>query len=110
MAMHHIQDQESIDEVFSDAHRHAYNAAFEELGLNWHWDPVTFARLPQAGRDGVRAYLHGEQAHLLRAYESDFLVDAIETAKARYHQDMTRMRSYPGRHGIGSAESRMRAA
>ncbi len=110
MAMHHIHNHESIDEASSDAHRHAYNAAFEELGLNWYWDPVTYARLPEAGREGVRAYLHGEQAHLLRAYESDFLVNAIEAVKARYHQEMTRMHSYPGRHSIGSAESRMRAA
>lgn len=110
MAMHPIHDQEFIDEASTDAHRQAYNAAFEELGLNWHWDPVTYACLPEAGREGLRAYLHGEQAHLLRAYESDFLVDAIETAKARYYQVMTSMRNYPGRHGPPLAESGMRAA
>ena len=61
----------------------AYNAAFEELGLNWSWDPATYARLPGAGPQGVRAYLESEQAHLLRAYEADFLVNAIEAAKTR---------------------------
>jgi hypothetical protein len=67
----------------ADAHREAYNAAFEELGLNWNWDAATFARLPGAGPQGVRAYLEREQAHLLRAYEADFLVNAIEAAKSR---------------------------
>lgn len=67
----------------ADAHRHAYNAAFEELGLAWHWDAGTFARLQAQGRDGLRSYLQHEQPHLLRAYEADFLIDAVETAKAR---------------------------
>jgi hypothetical protein len=82
--IHNLHDQGTID-----AHRHAYNAAFEELGLPWHWDSATFSRLQAGGRDGVRSYLETEQPHLLRAYEADFLVDAIETAKARYHAGMT---------------------
>jgi hypothetical protein len=65
------------------AHRHAYNAAFDELGLTWHWDAATYDRLKSQGRNGVRRYLEAEQPHLLRAYEADFLVDAVETAKAR---------------------------
>jgi hypothetical protein len=74
----------------AEAHRQAYNAAFEELGLNWHWDPITFACLESPDRRGLRAYLEKEHAHLLRAYEADFLVDAIETAKRRCHEVMTR--------------------
>ena len=61
--------------------RHAYNTAFEKLGLNWHWDEATFERLQTSGRYALRNYLETEQSHLLRAYEADFLVDAIETAR-----------------------------
>jgi hypothetical protein len=75
-----------------DVHRQAYNAAFEELGLSWHWDSVTFAGLAGAGPDRVRAYIQQEHPHLLRAYEADFLVEAIETAKARCHAVMSRGR------------------
>ena len=77
----------------TEMHRQAYNAAFEELGLNWHWDSITCAGLPAAGREGLRAYIQNEQSHLLRAYEADFLIDAIETAKARCHAVMTRSRA-----------------
>ena len=77
----------------SEAQRQAYNAAFDELGLNWHWDPVTFARLPAAGRGAVKAYIEREQPHLLRAYEADFLTDAIETAKDRCYRVMVQNRS-----------------
>ncbi|MGQ2978337.1 MAG: hypothetical protein ACT6Q9_01430 [Polaromonas sp.] len=74
----------------AEAHRHAYNAAFEQLGLTWYWDAATYNRLQAHGRDGVRVYLETEQAHLLRAYEADFLVDAIETTQARCYAGMAR--------------------
>jgi hypothetical protein len=67
--------------------RHAYNAAFHDLGLRWHWDSDTYARLlersPVAG-ERLRAYLESDQAHLLRAYDPQFLVDAIERRKAHF--------------------------
>ena len=66
-----------------EAHRHAYNAAFEELSLSWRWDAATYVHLQRHGRDLVRAYLQTEQAHLLRAYDADFLANAIEAVKAR---------------------------
>ena len=65
----------------ADQARHAYNTAFEKVGLNWHWDEATFERLQTSGRFAVRTYLEDEQSHLLRAYEADFLVDAIEAAR-----------------------------
>ena len=71
------------DDAMSDAHRHAYNAAFDELGLSWYWDAATYAWVRARGRDGLRSYLEREHGHLLRAYEADFLIDAIESARAR---------------------------
>jgi hypothetical protein len=70
----------------SEAHRHAYNTAFQELDLGWYWDADTFARLHPYGRAGVRSYLESQQPHLLRAYTADFLVDLIEATQARCHE------------------------
>jgi hypothetical protein len=70
----------------SEAHRHPYNTAFQELDLGWHWDVDTFARLQPYGRAGVRSYLEDQQPHLLRAYTADFLVELIEATKARCHE------------------------
>jgi hypothetical protein len=94
----------------AEAHRQAYNAAFEELGLNWHWDPVTYACLPAQGPEGLRAYLEKEQSHLLRAYEADFLVNAIETAKRRCHEVMVRNQAGRRMQGREAANSSMGAA
>ncbi|MBC5767681.1 hypothetical protein [Ramlibacter albus] len=48
--------------------------ALEELGLDWHWD----------ASEPVRQYIEREHPHLLRAYDADFLVKAIETLGTRF--------------------------
>lgn len=79
----------------SEAHRHAYNAAFQELDLPWYWDQQLFASLQPYGRAGVRAWVEEEQPHLLRAYPLDFLVDAIESTQARCHARILRAQAEP---------------
>jgi hypothetical protein len=74
-----------------DLHRSAFNAAFSELNLKWHWDPDTyreFGRLP-TDKERIRAYLEARQAHLLDSYDLEFLVDAIYAAKVRWYSMMT---------------------
>lgn len=73
-----------VASLTAEAHRNAYNAAFEELSLNWRWDATTYACWQLEGRDLLRTYLQTEQPHLLRAYDADFLVNAIEAVKARW--------------------------
>lgn len=69
--------------------RHAYNAAFHELGLRWHWDAATYGQLQArsgVAAERVRHYLETAQAHMLTAYDADFLVEAIEARQARHRQ------------------------
>jgi hypothetical protein len=71
-----------------DGERDAYNAAFYELGLRWHWDSDTYDRLVQSSAvasERVRVYLQTAQPHLLKAYDAEFLISAIE-AKAGQHR------------------------
>jgi hypothetical protein len=65
----------------TDKARHAYNIAFGRLDLNWHWDEETYHRLQSDGHSPLRKYLETEQAHLLSAYEAEFLLGAIEAAQ-----------------------------
>ena len=69
----------------AEAERSAYNTAFTELGLSWHWDAGTHRALGDGApaRERLRRYLETEQAHLLKAYDADFLVNAIQAAKDR---------------------------
>lgn len=71
----------------TDKARHAYNIAFERLDLNWHWDEETYHRLQTDGDSPLRKYLETEQAHLLSAYEAEFLLGAIEAAKVNARRE-----------------------
>jgi hypothetical protein len=65
--------------------RSAFNAAFYELGLRWHWDENTYDALcaEPCERHRVRRYVEAEHPHLLRAYDADFLAQAVIEAKER---------------------------
>lgn len=76
----------------------AYNAAFHELGLSWHWDYDTYrSLLAGAGEKNVIcSYIEMHQRHLLAAYDADFLIKAIECAKARCLENLEASGSQPG--------------
>jgi hypothetical protein len=73
-----------------EIHLSAYNAAFYELGLRWHWCADTYRELRRhAGNsDAVKVYLETHQPHLLKAYDADFLSRAIEATKQRRYEEM----------------------
>lgn len=75
----------AVSKNLSEVERAAFNAAFYELGLRWHWDDETYEALSAlpGERERVQRYLHTQQAHLLRAYDADFLADAILDVKGR---------------------------
>jgi hypothetical protein len=68
------------------AQRNAFNAAFYELGLRWHWDEECYvcALCEEDQRAYLRRYVQEEQAHMLRVYDVDFLANAIITVKQRH--------------------------
>ena len=84
----------------ADIHRNAYNAAFYELGLRWHWDgkiyPSVLCQAEERAR--LRAYLETHQPHLLKAYDAEFLVDAVQAAKERCLENMTAEGCKAGAH------------
>jgi len=67
----------------------AYNHAFCELELPWSWDATTLSQLKSIATDSdvVGAYVERSQAHLLRAYEKDFLRNLVLAARDRYRQE-----------------------
>src|SRR6185503_3445668 len=63
----------------------AFNAAFDELGLDWHWDRATMAELAAItdDKERVRAYVSRHHPHLLKVYDADFISALVATTKAR---------------------------
>ena len=87
----------AADEESLELDRIAYNAAFYDLRLSWYWDCDTFARLQEFpdSASRVRRYIETQHPHLLRAYDPEFLAQAIETAKAEHRRTLE---SHPGSH------------
>ena len=69
----------------ADLQRQAYNAAFYELGLRWHWDSCDYdSQLCESEqRAHLRRYLESRHPHMLKVYDADFLVNAIQVTMAR---------------------------
>lgn len=75
----------------AEIQRNAYNAAFYELGFGWHWDSPTYKALSSQADEclRLRSYIEQHQPHLLKAYDPEFLVEAILTMKERCFDSMT---------------------
>ena len=71
--------------IDSDTEIDAYNVAFDELGLNWHWDRALMRQLAAIPVESARIteYLRRHQPHLLTAYPAEFLASVITETKAR---------------------------
>lgn len=69
----------------------AFNAAFDALDLDWHWDRDLYRRLPHGGddRETLIAWLRSHRPHLLTVYDLTFLCDAVLAAKRRYRAGKT---------------------
>ena len=69
----------------------AFNAAFDALDLDWHWDAELYRSLPHDGDDRATlgAWLSEHRAHLLKVYDLTFLCDAVLAAKQRYRAAAT---------------------
>ena len=62
----------------------ALNRAFWDLGLRFHWDEATWARLGRLPdlRSRLASYLADSQPHLLGVYDVEFLQKVIEERMA----------------------------
>lgn len=92
--MSQVNRSSSIDPA-AEIELHAYNSAFYELGLRWHWDADTYDSLREipCQTERLRTYLERHQSHLLKVYDAGFLADAIEVKRNEYRQ----FRSNPDR-------------
>jgi hypothetical protein len=79
------QERSASNPAHHDRDRHAYNLAFSELDLGWHWDEKTYEELQAIAdeEERLRTYVHRRHGHLLKAYDADFLVGAIRATRSR---------------------------
>lgn len=95
-----------------DAHRAAFNRAFQEAGRPWHWDADVWSRLLEVagGRNRLSAWLAEAHPHLLKGRGATALLDTLHGAKDRLYRAMVEGGEIPLRPGIRALIAEARAA
>jgi HAD superfamily hydrolase (TIGR01509 family) len=89
----------TLAETERDGHRVAFNLAFEEFGLPWHWPIGLYGQLLKVagGKERIRHYL--QRYRSVSAVDDDLIL-ALHQAKARHFQALVERDVIPLRPGV----------
>jgi HAD superfamily hydrolase (TIGR01509 family) len=70
-----------------DGHRIAFNSAFAEAGLGWHWDETLYGELlaVTGGKERMRFYCERHVPAFLEQADADGRIKALHAAKTRHY-------------------------
>jgi HAD superfamily hydrolase (TIGR01509 family) len=86
-----------------DGHRPTFNAAFEEIGLDWHWSEKFYGTLLQVtgGKERIRHYAEKYDPPTHARPDFEQLVQRIHELKTRNYQRLLAAKTIPLRSEIG---------
>lgn len=95
-----------------EVHREAFNAAFAEAGLDWHWDQATYGELLNVtgGRERIRHFLDKYQPSFTPPPDLDDYIAGLHQAKTRIYTDRVAGGEVPLRPGVRRLLEEARAA
>ena len=85
-----------------DGHRVAFNQAFAEAGLDWHWDVPMYGELlaVTGGKERMRFYLDRFRPDWPRPADLDARIAALHAAKTRHYTALLARGGIPLRPGV----------
>jgi len=85
-----------------DGHRVAFNQAFSEAGLDWHWDIPLYGELlaVTGGKERMRHYLDRYRPDWSRPPDLDALIVRLHAAKTRHYTALLAEGGIPLRPGV----------
>ena len=85
-----------------DGHRVAFNRAFAEAGLDWHWDVARYGDLlaVTGGKERLRHYVERYRPDYEKPADFDALVARLHTAKTRHYTALLGRGGIPLRPGV----------
>jgi beta-phosphoglucomutase-like phosphatase (HAD superfamily) len=85
-----------------EAHRRAFNSAFEELGIGWNWSRPTYARLllTTGGKERIGTYIQSLDVSPAECAALERRIDALHAAKTRHYTRMVQAGEVPLRDGV----------
>jgi HAD superfamily hydrolase (TIGR01509 family) len=95
-----------------DGHRVAFNQAFSEAGLDWHWDVDLYGALlaVTGGKERMRHYLDRYRLDWARPADLDSLIARLHAAKTRHYTALLAQGGIPLRPGVVRLLNEARAA
>jgi beta-phosphoglucomutase-like phosphatase (HAD superfamily) len=87
-----------------DGHRPAFNHAFADLGLDWHWDERLYGELLAitGGKERIRHYAARHAPDIAARPEFEVLVHDLHAAKTRHYLRLVDSGSLPLRPGVAA--------
>lgn len=84
-----------------DGHRPAFNAAFAEAGLAWHWDEALYGELLEVtgGKERIRFFCERHAREFLQQANTEARIKELHAAKTRHYVDIC-AQGIPLRPGI----------
>jgi len=85
-----------------DGHRPAFNAAFQEFGLDWRWDVALYGQLlaVTGGKERMKYYVDNFRPDYVKPADFDALVAALHKAKTAHYTRMLAQGGIPLRPGV----------
>jgi HAD superfamily hydrolase (TIGR01509 family) len=85
-----------------DGHRPAFNAAFQEFGLDWDWDEELYGRLlaVTGGKERIRYFVENFLPGYSKPSGFDDLVAELHRAKTRHYTSLLAQGRIPMRPGV----------
>ena len=93
-----------------DGHRPAFNAAFEEAGLNWHWDVELYGQLLQVtgGKERLHYFIEKYTPTIPAGHDINNLVAGLHQAKTKHYVSMLQLGRIPLRPGVARLLAQLR--
>jgi len=85
-----------------DGHRPAFNAAFREAGLDWHWDEALYGELlaVTGGKERMLHYASRHRPDFARLPDVAERIAALHKAKTRHYAQLAAAGGIPLRPGV----------
>jgi len=95
-----------------DGHRPAFNTAFAEHGLAWHWDETLYGELLDVtgGKERIRHYAQLHEPAFLARPDADELIRTLHATKTRHYLSLLEEGDIPLRPGVARLIEEARAA
>ena len=85
-----------------DGHRVAFNLAFKNAGLDWHWDVETYGRLLEVtgGKERIRYFIDEFKIILNASVDLDTFIRELHQAKTLHYVSLLKSGAIPLRPGV----------